>query len=406
MISPDQWLQDHYGAEIFRAGLTDLEQFLAPILKKILHSNIKIITVAGTNGKGETSFRLAQMLKEQGKSFKLWTSPHILSVTERFVSESGAINPEKLQAFFSQVENKKTGKLSYYEFLFSAFVHWTQEELPEYLILEVGLGGRLDATVLLPAQLVLIPSISRDHQEYLGKRYDLILNEKLGIMDRCQKVICLTSFETRYLVELTHKKMDQKASYRDLFESGVLNQNDHFALRNTILALSGLASLEGKTLGREQLLEQRGRLLELKLPGRGEELVLGSKKITFFGSHNPDGVRKLVQLLKVNNYTFSEVLISFSARDQKDLITQVKLIGLLGKEKVVLTSFSHSKAASIDLLQDLANKEGIRFVKEWPSILHSPNSTCLVTGSYYFVGAVQSYLRSVGRDFTTTPTRG
>jgi dihydrofolate synthase/folylpolyglutamate synthase len=393
MISVDQWLQDHYGAEVFRAGLTDLEKFLAPSLQKILQSKIKIITVAGTNGKGETSFRLAQILKEQKKSFKLWTSPHILSVTERFVSETGPISSEDLQNLFYKIEDKKAGKLSYYEFLFSAFVHWAEEDLPEYLILEVGLGGRLDATVLLPAQLVLIPSISRDHQEYLGGRYEQILNEKLGIMDRCQKVICLTSFESRYLIELTHKKIDQRAEYIDLFEQGILTQDHHFAFRNTVLALSGLSFLEkGSSLSREQLFEQGTRLLESKLAGRGEEIVVGEKKITFFGSHNPDGVRKLIQLLKTNNYTFSEVLISFSARDQKDLITQLKLIGLLGKDKVVLTAFSHPKAAPVDLLEELASKEGIRFVKEWPHILQSSNTTCLVTGSYYFVGAVQSYL--------------
>ena len=395
MITVDQWLQTHYGAEVFRAGLTALEKFLSPSIREVLQHQPKIITIAGTNGKGETSFRLAQLLKEQNKSFKLWTSPHLLSVKERFVSGQGQISEEDLKSLFLTIESKKESKLSYYEFLFSVFLEWVKLEPCEYIILEVGLGGRLDAVSLLPAQLVLIPSISRDHQDYLGPTYRSILSEKLGVMGKLCQIQCLSSFETKYLRELTLQKISNNISYQDLFELGLVTQKDHFDLRNTTLAVAGLMLMAGEPLHPIKLREKAHELLKTKLAGRGERIKLGEKEFTFFGSHNPDGVRKLIQLLQGSHYTFREVLVSFSARDHKDLITQLKLIGLLGKEKVILTSFSHPKAASVDLLQDLASKEGIRFVKEWPPILQSAESSCLVTGSYYFVGAVQSYLNSI-----------
>lgn len=392
MINPDQWLQDHYGAEIFRAGLSDLEKFLAPKLQFILQSKIKILTVAGTNGKGETSHRVGQLLESDQKGFKLWTSPHLKTVCERFISEKGQIHPESLVKLFETIEKRKTGKLSYYEFLFSVFVEWVSQDLPDYLILEVGMGGRLDATVLLPASVVLIPSISRDHQDYLGHRYEQILGEKLAIMDRCLDVDCVTSFELNYLREKTRERKIEKMRHTDLFSNGWLRKDDDFSTRNTTLAIYGHALLEGRVIDKNLLRQRVLKLQEKKIEGRGEEIVVNGKKITFFGSHNPDGVRKLVQLLRQGHYNFSEVLVSFSVRDQKDLITQLKLIGLLGKERVILTSFSHPKAASSDLLELLAKKEGIRFVKDWPQLLQSDKPSCLVTGSYYFVGAVQYYL--------------
>lgn len=392
MITVDQWLQNHYGAEVFRAGLSALEKFLAPSIQEILEHQPKIITIAGTNGKGETSFRVAQLLKQQNKSFKLWTSPHLLSVRERFVSEQGQISDEDLMSLFLKIEDKKDNKLSYYEFLFSAFLEWVRLSPCEYIILEVGLGGRLDAVSLLPAQLVLIPSISRDHQDYLGPTYRSILTEKLGVMKSTHPVEFLSSFETRYLRELTAQKISDNIRHQDLFELEFVTKEDHFDLRNTMLALCGLKVLAAEKLDVVEARAKASELLQTKLAGRGERMKLGEKEFTFFGSHNPDGVRKLIQLLQGTHYTFKEVLVSFSARDHKDLITQLKLIGLLGKEKVILTSFSHPKAASVDLLKDLASKEGIRFVQEWPHILQSREPTCLVTGSYYFVGAVQSYL--------------
>ncbi len=392
MISPDQWIQDHYGAEIFRAGLEDLEKFLAPKLQLILQSKTKIITVAGTNGKGEVSHRLAQILKSKNCTYKMWTSPHLQTVTERFVSESGRISAGDLRTLFISTESQKITNLSYYEFLFSVFINWCTEELPEYLILEVGMGGRLDATSLLPASLVLIPSISRDHQDYLGPRYDQILSEKLGVMRNCREVSCFTSFELKYLREKLSESPFKHIEYFDLFEMGLVNKNHHYSLRNTILALAGISHLLGSKLGPEELKSEALVLLNSKIEGRGEQIQQNGKSFTFFGSHNPDGVRKLVHLLNQEHYTFKEVLVSFSARDQKDLITQLKLICLLGKEKIVLTSFSHPKAASSEVLELLAKREGIRFVKEWTEILQSDKPTCLVTGSYYFVGAVQSYL--------------
>lgn len=394
-MTTDDWLQSHFGAEIFRGGLEALESFLAPQIQKILKSKTQIITVAGTNGKGETSLRLAQLIQEEAKSYKLWTSPHILSVKERFQNQAGLISETKLMNYFQKVQAEKIAaqiELSYYEFLFSVFILWASENESDYLILEVGMGGRLDATVLLPASMVLIPSISRDHQEYLGREYRQILKEKWGIMNRCSDVQCVTSFELKYLQEESKKLMNSNIQHEDLFHLAVLKKSDDFSFRNTLLALWGWNKLNGVNNPISTLRQLAKTKSDQSLPARGEKFIVGEKEFTFFGSHNPDGVRKLVQLLKSNNYTFKEIIISFSTREQKDLQTQLKLMEELGKEKIILTSFLHPKAASAEVLQEIADKEGIRFVKEWENILYTNSTPCLVAGSYYFVGAVQSHL--------------
>lgn len=150
----------------------------------------KIIHVAGTNGKGSVCSYLESMLRLGGKRVGMFTSPHLIRINERFVVDGQAVSDETFLAAFEKVmetvgrvasENREHP--SYFEFLFLMGMVIFEDADVEYIILETGLGGRLDATNVTPRPLACtITSISRDHTEYLGETIPEIAAEKAGII--------------------------------------------------------------------------------------------------------------------------------------------------------------------------------------------------------------------------------
>lgn len=151
---------------------------------------IKIIHVAGTNGKGSVCAYLNAMLLAGGKKTGLFTSPHLVRINERFQINGEDVSDEQFLDAFLKVEKaakeyeaEGEGHPSYFETLFLMGMLIFKEAGVEYLVMETGLGGRLDATNVVKKPLAcIITSISRDHTEYLGDTLEAIAGEKAGII--------------------------------------------------------------------------------------------------------------------------------------------------------------------------------------------------------------------------------
>ena len=151
---------------------------------------IKIIHVAGTNGKGSVCAYLNAMLLAGGKKTGLFTSPHLVRINERFQINGEDVSDEQFLNAFLKVEKaakeyeaEGEGHPSYFETLFLMGMLIFKEAGVEYLVMEIGLGGRLDATNVVEKPLAcIITSISRDHTEYLGDTLEAIAGEKAGII--------------------------------------------------------------------------------------------------------------------------------------------------------------------------------------------------------------------------------
>ena len=151
---------------------------------------IKIIHVAGTNGKGSVCAYLNAMLLAGGKKTGLFTSPHLVRINERFQINGEDVSDEQFLNAFLKVEKaakeyeaEGEGHPSYFETLFLMGMLISKEAGVEYLVMETGLGGRLDATNVVEKPLAcIITSISRDHTEYLGDTLEAIAGEKAGII--------------------------------------------------------------------------------------------------------------------------------------------------------------------------------------------------------------------------------
>lgn len=373
----EKWLETNIGYEAFRPGLDRVYQALE--LFDLGLSQKKIISIAGTNGKGQTSREIYRLCQNK-HSCALWTSPHLICLEERFSKNGELVHRSELEQLCLDTYkhlNAAQLKLSYFEFLFLVFLRFSSD--CEVLVLEVGLGGRLDAVNVVDADIAVVSSISRDHQDYLGSRYEQILSEKLGIA-RAQG-LTVTNFELSYLRQLSNKFLSKLGSeWVDLFDIKVCTADMDFSKRNLLLANFCASKLLGEDLSAQ--LGEASPLIEFEIEGA---VCHG------LTSHNPDGVRKGVQFLNHDKYTnaYQMVLMSFSDRRMDDAQTMLNTVKAWMGEKanIVLCAFDHPKAMPRDRVRDLAQKARVKFVNDATEFIKNNNADkTLVLGSNYFIG--------------------
>lgn len=151
----------------------------------------RIFTVAGTNGKGSTVAYLCHMLKELGYRFGSYTTPHLLEYNERIQVNGRPAGDDDIVAAFEQIEAVRGEiSLSYFEFGTLAAISIMAGQKLDFAVMEVGLGGRLDAVNILDADCAVITPIGLDHQDYLGPDRESIGREKAGIIRHGVPVVC------------------------------------------------------------------------------------------------------------------------------------------------------------------------------------------------------------------------
>ena len=167
---------------------------LLKLLKKLDNPHLKIppvIHIAGTNGKGSTLSYMRHILMENNFSIHAYISPHLKSFNERIILANQKINTNKLLKNLQYVTTINAKRpITFFEITTATAFHLFSKEKADFLILETGLGGRLDATNVIQKSLLdIITPISLDHQEFLGNNILKITNEKLGIVKKNSNII-------------------------------------------------------------------------------------------------------------------------------------------------------------------------------------------------------------------------
>ena len=338
----DKWLGQKYQFEKFSPEKSHLDEFLLPLVQKIESHNVKISIIGGTNGKGEVSLHLEEMALQNNYYPALWSSPHIINARERFSFDGEMISGQDLLNLFNEHE-KLCESFSYYEFLFFCFCQHFLNILESgsltkkpFLILEVGLGGRLDATNYFNADVACLTSIGRDHVELLGPKLSDILREKIAISrSGCNLVSGVTqsflqsevrAFCESHTVKLEQVESDAKDSYRE-----------------TNLKLAHTVWLKTK--------------LELSSPYKKKNLwarplVVTDKRHEFIllGTHNLDGLKKLPPLRFDEEMKYflpsDEILLAMTRTNKEDVEQFINLLTTfpcLGKKAIFLESISSIK---------------------------------------------------------------
>jgi len=386
-----------------------------------------VISVAGTNGKGSSVAMLVSILKAAGYQVGAYTSPHIQSFNERIQINGLPVSDAEITDAFAQIEAARGGvKLTYFEFAtLAALVVFKQSAL-DVLVLEVGLGGRLDAVNVVDADAALITAIGIDHIEWLGDDRSVIATEKAGIMRAGKLAVCSDSAPPESL----HAYAKQRAV-------PLMQLNKDFALECSeeqwsVIGLSDVfkkrADLELKNLpppslkGAFQLQNAAGvvallslqkhlsigvdairiGLQQAKHPGRLDSFQSHGQSWLVDVAHNPQSAEALADYLGQNSTNELEAGYTaiFSVLNDKDALPMVQMIAPFVK-KWVIVDLSIPRATSIEALTALLMDAGVSESHVLPQesmrqavtfVQKSSNTPILVWGSFFTVSQVYECL--------------
>ena len=324
-----------------------LIEVFKPFRDYITSKEVKIVTVGGTNGKGQTVNFLTDLYSSHYPHFKSmsWTSPHFISFEERFRLNGKSIPTNQLVTSmdkFNKVYPLNSIGLSFYELSFWIFCDQILINKPDILFLEVGLGGRLDTVNVFDADVVCLTSISRDHTEILGRFYRDILNEKIRLL-RPGKIL-IQSVRTNYLQKFISDYCDEKEVNVNIFVDP--KKYKSFKRRNFEIARSAIEAIYKDNL------ENVDDALISNTFGRGGKLLLPGKEIVYYNSHNLDGHRELLQ--SVVGQSFDRVILFLSRREPKELMNIYTLYKKVFKDRLLVVGIEgHFKVLDANYLNNL-----------------------------------------------------
>jgi dihydrofolate synthase / folylpolyglutamate synthase len=295
-----------------------------------------VVTVAGTNGKGSTVAVLEAILIAQKIKVATYTSPYLLSFNEQFRLSGKWIDDETLCRFFSMIDEARGDiVLILFEFKLLAMWLWLQQEQPDVALLEVGVGGRLDAVNCIDPTIAVITSISLDHCEWLGDTRELIAKEKVGIFRESSKAVygeanvpvTVAQAANKLNVDIVYQGKDFSFAENKTAWSWQYKNTQHqnlpvpkVLLQNASTALMVAQLLQSYFPIAEQEIHQG--LEAVFIPGRLQKI---SDTIVFDVAHNQDSVALLGDYLKQQTIV-GKTFAVFSILKSKDFDNVISMI--------------------------------------------------------------------------------
>ena len=400
-----------------------LERVSEVARRMALRFDCPVITVAGTNGKGSTCAMLEAIALQAGYRTGVYTSPHLVHFEERCRIHGEIVGASDLIAHFEAVESARTQNgnevsLTYFEFTTLAILRLMSHSLLDVAILEVGLGGRLDATNIVDADCAIITSIDIDHTEYLGPDRDSIGREKAGIMRTSRPVVVSDPMPPQSVIDHAleigadlwrlgkdfHFSGDKQQwswagrgrRYAGLAYPSLRGANQ---LMNACGALAALEALRDRIPVTAQAV--RNGLAMVELPGRFQ-IVPGQPTLVLDVAHNPHSVAALTANLDAMGF-FPTTHAVFGAMADKDLGPMLAKVAPL-IDRWYFTNLATPRADTAAALQQKLH--AVQMVagsrRDVTSTLHAdpmqalqaavaaadPADRIVVFGSFYTVGGV------------------
>lgn len=389
------------------------------------HKKIRVIHIAGTNGKGSTAAFLSKILEEAGYRVGLYTSPYLEAFTNRMAINGEDIPEEKLVEIVTMIKplveeisnDSALGQMTEFEVVTCIAFYYFTAQAPDFVVLEVGLGGRLDATNVVESPLVsVVTNIGLEHTEVLGDTIEKIAGEKAGIIkegvpvitaaprpealqviqQKCQeKNAPLFNLWDQVVIEKKSSSLEGQSFHylnphglqiKDLF-IGLLGEHQ---VMNASTAVAVIEVLQGKGIHisenalREGLKAARwaGRL---ELMGKNPLLILDA-------AHNPDGVKSLKKALQ-EQVNYNKLVLVIGILGDKALDDMLREIIPMA-DKIIITKPDSPRAAEPEIVADVAEK-----YTRYPIILENsipraitialslaePGDLVLISGSLYTI---------------------
>ncbi|HBQ44900.1 MAG TPA: bifunctional folylpolyglutamate synthase/ dihydrofolate synthase [Thiomicrospira sp.] len=340
------WLLGLHATEI-ELGL-DRVKVVAERLN-LLSPTSYVITVAGTNGKGSSVAMLSSIYQAAGYKVGSYTSPHILSFNERYQINQQLVTDQTIVDAFVAIETaRQTTKLTYFEFSTLAALYIFSQSSLDITILEVGLGGRLDAVNIVDADATLITAIDLDHSEWLGTDREVIGFEKSGIMRANQVCVCSDFNPPKSVAKQAKKLATNYLQAGKDYQLSVLD-NNQWQLDSLSDQLTSIANLPKPYLKGSfqcqnsagvvaliQLIESTSPLkvsfdslvkglVSVRHPGRLQELKLASTKQDWLidVAHNAQSSSALASYLKSVNFKADSVFSVLADKDYQQMVKEI-----------------------------------------------------------------------------------
>ena len=380
------------------------------------------IHVAGTNGKGATCAFISSILRHAGRRVGLYTSPHLSRPNERISLSGTPIEDERFAEAVTTTRDALEASgvaLTYFEAMtVAAFVAFRHAEV-EVMVVEVGLGGRLDATNVLEPAVTVITSIALDHTSILGSTLEEIAAEKAGILERGVPVVlaarepAAVEVVTRRASEIgapvVRTKEGADGDWESVGADGIRLGGGPVvrlagygqSLVHAAAAAVTAVRLQSPALSVAVMAEGLrraawpGRMEEVRAPGGGPAVLLD-------GGHNPAAARALASVDPLDRHVARGVLL-FAAMADKDYPGMLRALAETGAGRIVCTSAGTARSATARSLAESAREvfgdaAAVEAIDDVPVALAralecaGPHGSMLVTGSLYLVGRVREIL--------------
>lgn len=392
---------------------------------------MKTIHVAGTNGKGSVCAFLESVLRQDNRQIGMFTSPHLISMNERFVVDGKPVDNEIFLDGFIEVkkvmdEMVKEGKphVSFFEMLFVMGALIFSKCKVEYGIFETGLGGRLDATNVLNPKLCIITSIGMDHMQQLGNTIESIAKEKAGIIKEGVPVVFYDSdpitrgiMEEKVMEKATKFLMITNEDFKIIKKSGkyidfcMCNRYDKYGTltlctfaqyqaENAALVIAGIhilfPDMEIETI--------RQGLLNMQWPGRMEEIEKG---VYLDGAHNEAAVVKWIDTVRSLDDCPRKILL-FAAVLDKDITGMVrKIMENISFEEVIITKVEGGRGVdpktTLALFRECGQQQSIRVIDRIEDAyrealqIKGEDGLLFCLGSLYLAGSLKSIVNNMNK---------
>ncbi|MCT4594171.1 MAG: bifunctional folylpolyglutamate synthase/dihydrofolate synthase [Anaeromicrobium sp.] len=390
------------------------------------HENLKVIHVAGTNGKGSTSNYIATVLKEAGYKVGLFTSPYLEEFEERIRINGENIPKDRLGQVTSKVKDCVDKMLeageshpTEFEVVTAIGFEYFKEEDADFVVLEVGMGGRLDSTNVVKKPLVsVITPIALDHTNFLGNTIEKIAFEKAGIIKaECPVVsypqevgaiqvikdICTEKNSKLYEVHVDKVNIKETNEYGQIFD--FLGYEDiHIKMlgahqcNNAVVAIEVLEILNRDykfNIDKKHIYEG---LKKSVWPGR-IEILKNDPTIIIDGAHNYHGIKSLSNLIR-NNFKDKNIILGLGILGDKDVEPMVSEIAPLAS-KIVITEPNNPRRMKAEDLGEIVKKycshiyieKDIKDAAKKVMDISDKEDIILFAGSLYMIGEVRSLLK-------------
>jgi len=367
-----------------------------------------IAHVGGTNGKGSTAAMIAAIGAAAGRRVAVYGSPHLSTLRERMIVGGHMITEEEVVEVARDVWAAGGEELTFFEQVTAIGLAWFATQRPELTVLEVGLGGRLDATNTVDAAVAAVTGVARDHEAILGDTLDAIAGEKAGIFKAGRRAVIGCSGEPVAVPALIAGARAAGVGHLTVVDDGAVATVPPVALagdhqrRNAACALAVVDHLEALGAIEAPWDVRAAGLARVRHPGRLETIegeVGGAAEVVLDGAHNPHGAAALAAALAARPQPRTLVVAVSADKDVAAILAP--LIGAV--DAIVATRYQQPRALEPAALAAAARAAGATDVRVAPNLAAAlaethGAATVVVAGSLFLVGEARTLLLGAPTD--------